>query len=89
MIITNECLMPVVECSILNLDVKCIEEEYKYDDYILYYISDHIYNNCQESLEDFYLTLDNFNPEGILEIPLQLYGDFKVIFENTYKKRYR
>lgn len=86
MIITNECLMPVVECSILNLDAKCIEEEYKYDDYILYYISDHIYNNCQESLEDFYLTLDNFNPEGILEIPLQLYGDFKVIFENTYKK---
>lgn len=78
--------MPVIECSLLDLDAKHIEDEHKYDNYFLYYISDHIYNNCQNSLEDFYLTTGNFDPKGILEIPLQLYGDFKIIFKNTYEK---
>lgn len=78
--------MPIIECGYLDLDAKYIEDEYKYDDYILYHISDYIYINCQNSLKDFYLTSDNFNPKGILEIPLQLYGDFKVIFKNTYKE---
>lgn len=78
--------MPVIECGLLNLDAKYIEDEHKYDNYFLYYISDHIYNNCQNSLEDFYLTTSNFNPKGILEIPIQLYGDFKIIFKNTYEK---